>query len=328
MTSPFPPTPPASMSRVRSASPVRRGVPKSLPIGALAGIAWVIALAPSATAQRTEKREEPKLRKVPIETRDGIKLNAFYWPTVGGKDSPVALILHEWEGQSSPYGPLVQQLHAADIAVLALDYRGHGGSDKEVVAPGGRTTKLNPSQMSRRDVEAVVAMDIESAKGFLRDENNDENVNLNALAVIGVGQGAILGAHFAARDWAFPSRGRVKQGQDVKAMVLVSPDRQLKGVPLDAPMRDPNLIQLPVMVVYGTESSEASEARRLASKLNAVKKKLGRGTVSNLETLEVPTSLSDAPLVTSAGPVIPAVVKFIQESVPVGDGQNEWVERR
>ena len=106
--------------------------------------------------------------------------------------------------------------------------------------------------MSRKDAEAVVAMDLEKAKGFLKTENNDGYLNLNALVVVGVGEGSVLGSLWAMRDWSFPSLGSVKQGQDVKALVLISPEKQIKGLPLEPALND-NLLQLLTMIIAEIE---------------------------------------------------------------------------
>ena len=67
-----------------------------------------------------------------------------------------------------------------------------------------------------------------------------------------------MASHWAARDWSFPSVGRMKQGQDVKALVMISPEKQIKGVAIDPVLKDPNLLNLPILIVRGKTKS-ASE---------------------------------------------------------------------
>ena len=191
-----------------------------------------------------------------------------------------------------------------------------------------RRAEFNLSQMSRQDVEAIVNFDLETAKGFLKDENNEGRLNLNALVVIGVREGCVLGAQWAKRDWAFPSVGRLKQGQDVKAMVLISPEKQIKGVPIDPAISDPNLIRLPIMIVAGSESPEASEARRIGKRVEGYKTRLGRGEASGFELSMPGTALSGPSLVSDVSSVIPAIVKFVTSEVVVSDTTNPWVERQ
>ncbi len=125
---------------------------------------------------------------------------------------------------------------------------------------------------------ASSALDLEKAKAFLKEENNEENLNLNALVVIGVREGCVMAAHWAQRDWSFPSVGRMKQGQDVKCLVLISPEKQIKGIGIDPTLTNANLIQLPMMIVAGESSPEAAEAERVAKRVEAVEETNGQGS--------------------------------------------------
>ena len=272
--------------------------------------------------------EDPRLepRPVTLQTKDGMEIRAFYFPSDQKKAATTVLLVHEWEGQASPYYKLVTALNKAGCAVLAPDYRGHGGS-KEYVNLRGDKAELDPSKMSRKDAEAIVAMDLEKAKGFLKDENNDGYLNLNALVVIGIGEGCVLGNLWAARDWGFPSLGSVKQGQDVKAIVMISPEKQVKGLPIEPALNDNNLLLLPTLIMAGARSLEAGEARRMASRLEARKKRVGRGEVTGLSIQMLESDLAEAALVNDARGAIPAIVTFVTTEVKGSDPKNPWVER-
>ncbi len=273
-------------------------------------------------------KEDPRLepRPVTLQTKDGMEIRAFYFPSDQKKAATTVLLVHEWEGQASPYYKLVTALNKAGCAVLAPDYRGHGGS-KEYVNLRGDKAELDPSKMSRKDAEAIVAMDLEKAKGFLKDENNDGYLNLNALVVIGIGEGCVLGNLWAARDWGFPSLGSVKQGQDVKAIVMISPEKQVKGLPIEPALNDNNLLLLPTLIMAGAGSLEAGEARRMASRLEARKKRVGRGEVTGLSIQMLESDLAEAALVNDARGAIPAIVTFVTTEVKGSDPKNPWVER-
>jgi len=273
-------------------------------------------------------KEDPRLepRPVTLQTKDGMEIRAFYFPSDQKKAATTVLLVHEWEGQASPYYKLVTALNKAGCAVLAPDYRGHGGS-KEYVNLRGDKAELDPSKMSRKDAEAIVAMDLEKAKGFLKDENNDGYLNLNALVVIGIGEGCVLGNLWAARDWGFPSLGSVKQGQDVKAIVMISPEKQVKGLPIEPALNDNNLLLLPTLIMAGAGSLGAGEARRMASRLEARKKRVGRGEVTGLSIQMLESDLTEAALVNDARGAIPAIVTFVTTEVKGSDPKNPWVER-
>ncbi|TWU60246.1 Alpha/beta hydrolase family protein [Rubripirellula tenax] len=295
-------------------------------------IAVVIAATASAQKPKNAKKDDPKLkpRPVTLKTKDGVELRAFFFPSdklkdEKGKEAPTVLVVHEWEGQASPYLNLVMALKEAGCAVLIPDYRGHGGS-KEYVGRGGKMETFNVAQMGKRDVENIILLDLEKAKGYLKDENNSENLNLNALVVIGIREGCVMATHWAARDWSFPSIGSKKQGQDVKALVLISPEKQIKSISLDQALTNPTILRLPIMVVAGKDSPEGSEAERVIKRIEGIKKRMGGGTVSKFESKMVSTALSGPSLVNDVSDVIPAIVKFVTTEVDAKD-DNPWVNR-
>lgn len=294
---------------------------------------WVFAMsvvvASVAVGQGKGKaKEDPKLkpRPVTLKTRDGVALRAFYFPSDQGKEAIPVILVHEWGGQASPYYKLVVALRDAGCAVLVPDYRGHGGS-KQYTDARGQAQTFNLATMNRRDIETILSADLEAAKKFLKYENDAGNLNLNALVMIGVREGAVLASHFTVRDWRWPSVGRKKQGQDVKGLVLISPEKQLKGIGIDPTLTDRNLLRLPIMLVAGNSSSEAAETHRIAKRIEGVKRRVGQGQVSGLEQLMVETSLSGPALVNEASEVIPAVVEFVKANVNPGVDANPWVQR-
>lgn len=284
----------------------------------------VIGLVGDSSAQ---KPKEIKLTRETLTTRDGVKINAFYFASDKGKDAVPVLIIHDWGGQSSPYGVLVEALHNAGFAVLIADLRGHGASDREV-ADVRDARKFNPSQMNKRDIQDILIRDLEAAKGFLKDENNAERLNLNSLVLIGAGEGAVLAANWAASDWSFPSIGSVKQGQDVKALVFVSPDKQLKGVTINPIYNDANLMRLPTLIVSGRNGPESDDVERLAKRIEANKRRLTRGNVTGFEMSWQATSLTTPALVTDVAAVNGIIVKFLNDNVVANKAVNPWVLRQ
>lgn len=295
----------------------------------LAVVAVIVLTMHSAVGQIRKPAEDPKLkpRPVTLKTKDGVNLVAAYFPSEKGKDAITVLLVHEWQGQMAPYAKLVNTLRSAGCAVLVPDYRGHGGST-EYVDSRGVTKKFNIARMSKRDIENIIKYDLEESKQFLKEENNEELLNLNAMVVIGVQEGCVMAAHWTVRDWKFPSVGSVKQGQDVKAFVMISPEKVVKGVPLDSALSDKNLLRLPIMLVAGVTSPEYEETERLHSRIEIVKKKASRGEAKGIELKTIKSSLSGQALVNKTPDVIPAIVKFVTESVKVSESENPWVERQ
>ncbi|SMP72662.1 hypothetical protein SAMN06265222_115119 [Neorhodopirellula lusitana] len=274
------------------------------------------------------KEEDPALkpRREILKTKDNVDINAFYFPSPEGKNAVPVMVVHEWKGQAGPYMRLFLALREAGFAVVAVEYRGHGNS-KKYTDRRGVEKDYNIATMGRRDVEAIVRYDIEAVKQFLKSENNDGRLNLNALSMIGIGEGAILAGFWASRDWAIPSVGRIKQGQDVKALVYVSPEKNLNGMAMATPMQDPNLVQLPTLLIAGKASSQGREAEQLGSRLETVKKKQNRGKALGYELVLAQTSLSDAALVNDEATVIPKIVSFLKANVSVSKDENPWIDR-
>ena len=124
-------------------------------------LVYLASIVVAATAMGQKAKPDPKLkpRTVTLKTKDGIELRAFYFPSEKGKEAPTVLLVHEWQGQASPYGPLVLALSKAGCAVLVPDYRGHGDS-KEFINALAEKDQFDLARMSRQDVEAIVTFDL------------------------------------------------------------------------------------------------------------------------------------------------------------------------
>jgi len=269
--------------------------------------------------------EKPPMQALDLPTPDGVALRAYYFPSDIGQEAVPVMIIHEWQGQASTYAPLVKKLQDLNCAVIVPELRGHGGSRQQMAAGGPRT--LDVAKMNKADVTAMITSDLETVKKFLVQENNAKKLNLNALAVIGVREGAVIASQWAVRDLNFPSLGAIKQGQDVKAMVLISPDRVIKGVSLEEAFNDRMLATLPFLIVYGESSRLASQSERLVKRLETTKKRLTRGDAVGLQSLPINTSLEGHPLVNDGPGVMPKIIEFLQAELITKSARIPWVER-
>lgn len=303
----------------------------SLVLASCVGMAFQLVLPSISSAQRPSAgraKEDPALkpRREILKTKDNVSINAFYFPSKEGKKAVPVIVVHEWKGQAGPYMKLFMALREAGFAVVALEYRGHGNS-KTYTDDRGQEQTYNLATMGRRDIEAIIRFDIEEVKQFLKAENNAERLNLNALCMIGIGEGAIMAGYWAARDWKIPSVGRMKQGQDVKALVYASPEKNTNGMAMTGPLQDMNLVRLPTLIIAGKQSPEGREAEKLGSRLEAVKKKMNRGVAAGYELFLPSTSLSGSALINDEATAIPKIVSFLKANVDVEDSQSEWIDR-
>jgi dienelactone hydrolase len=144
-------------------------------------------------------------RVVDLTAADGVKLKATYF--AAGKPGPGVLLLHQCNRQRKIWDGLAQQLAAAGINVLTLDYRGFGESD------GDRFDKLPPQQAAQTQAEKWPG-DIDTAFQYLVSQPGVTR------DVIGAG-GASCGVNNSIQT--------ARRHTEVKSLVLLSGNTDLKG---------------------------------------------------------------------------------------------------
>src|SRR6202047_4825893 len=142
---------------------------------------------------------------VDLTTADGVKLKASYF--AAAKPGPGVLLLHQCNRQRKIWDGLAQQLAAAGINVLTVDYRGFGESD------GDRFDKLPPQEAAQIQQEKWPG-DIDTAFEYLVSQ---PGVTRN---MIGVG-GASCGVNNSIQT--------ARRHPQVKSLVLLSGSTDLKG---------------------------------------------------------------------------------------------------
>jgi dienelactone hydrolase len=144
-------------------------------------------------------------RVVDLTAGDGTKLKATYF--AAAKPGPAVLLLHQCNRQRKIWDRLAQQLAAAGINVLTVDYRGFGESD------GDRFDKLPPQEAAQIQQEKWPG-DIDTAFEYLVSQ---PGVTRN---MIGVG-GASCGVNNSIQT--------ARRHPQVKSLVLLSGNTDLKG---------------------------------------------------------------------------------------------------
>lgn len=215
----------------------------------------LLSLAGVAAGQidKDERSKPAQPEVVSLKTKDGLNLAATYYPSKAGKDAAVLILLHAHGGKRSDFDALARRLQLAGCAVMAPDLRGHGES-------AGDFKELRPE-----DYLDMVERDLEAVKGFLMERNNAGELNIERLGVLGVEMGTNIAINWAALDWSWPQLATGKQGQDVKALVLVSPEWSFKGVRISDAVVEPGVrSELAVLIVSGGRNSKMlGEGRRL-----------------------------------------------------------------
>ena len=137
----------------------------------------------------------PSVGRGPEEARfttdDGVQIVGEFIPA-GRGPAPVVILLHMYRSDRSAWQPLVDDLHAADVAVLAIDLRGHGDSVK-------------PASMSLR--QRVIGRDETLFANMYRDVlaayewlTWRSDVDLSRIGLVGASVGCSVAIDYAARD--------------------------------------------------------------------------------------------------------------------------------
>jgi pimeloyl-ACP methyl ester carboxylesterase len=214
----------------------------------LRSLATLLALASvgSATpAWAAEDEDEPiKPTDVELVTADGVVLTATWYASKQGKDAVPVVLLHMFGGSRSDYHSLASLLHKGleggdqakggdGYAVLVPDLRGHGDSTHR----RGRGAPLKATTMARAEFSRMVTFDMQRIKSFLLEKNNAGQLSIEKLVVVGAEMGASVAVNWARLDWSVPLQGNRRQAQDVKVLVLISPQWSTKGLPLQPALR-------------------------------------------------------------------------------------------
>ena len=173
-------------------------------------------------------------------------------------------------------------------------------------------------------------LDVEAAKKFLLDKNNAGELNIELLCVVGADVGSIVAVNWAAYDWSRRQLPAFKQGLDVKALVLVSPETSFKGYTLTTSLKHP-VIQnkLSIMLVVGEEDRTASrEAQKIYSQLERQREQPTDPKDRDLVYLKPNTTLQGTKLINVAAFKLPDVIAFfIDQRLVRKSSEFPWTDR-
>lgn len=201
-------------------------------LACLATLCW-----PLATASGQAPAEPLPIREMTLQTKDGVQLGVTYYEGSKNKDTVPVILLHDEKGSRADMAPLALLLQTEGHAVIVPDLRGHGTS---TIKAG----EARPLQADRLPMNEYINMagpqgDLEACKAYLMERNRAGELNIEKLCVVGAGMGASVGICWAVVDWSWPVLATGKQGQDVKALVLISPRFVYKSLNLNQVLATP-----------------------------------------------------------------------------------------
>jgi hypothetical protein len=265
------------------------------------------------------EKEAPAAEDVMLTTRDKVDLRCTYFAPVyeeeekveekaEGAETPAAvlpgksaketpgqgkttlpfILLHDLNGKRGDLFVLAKHLQSAGCAVIVPDLRGHG--DSVTMAAGMQ--KLDLAKFKKADYANIV-WDIEACKRFLVQKNNQGELNIDLLNVLAIGQTSTAAMEWIIADWFKypPYKGSIKQGQDVKSLILVSPSKKMQQININAVLkhamfagRNPQIPNLPTLVVWSDDGSESADIKDCSSIFETMKK--GRPDLSKIKDEE------------------------------------------
>jgi len=186
-------------------------------------------------------------RTVDLTAQDGTKLKATYFTPA--KPGPGGLLLHQCNRQRKVWDSLAQQLAAAGIHVLTLDYRGYGDSG------GDRFDHLPPEQAAQ--AQAKWPSDIDIALQYLQSQPGVKR------ETIGIG-GASCGVNNSVQT--------ARRHPEVKSLLLLSGNTNLEGrnflrhadLPIFFAVADDDEFPPTVTAMEWLYSIDANSGKRLA----------------------------------------------------------------
>jgi pimeloyl-ACP methyl ester carboxylesterase len=289
--------------------------------------------------------QAPPPQVVQLRTGDGVQLAITYYPGLATPGTPDAkrvapvVLLHDHKDTRAIFGPLAALLQTppaedpkrASFAVVLVDLRGHGDSTKQIFG-NGSPQNLDAARISKADVYSMAALDMEEVRRFLVTKNDEGALNLNKLCLIGSGMGANVAANWAVEDWRVPPLAVVKQGQDVKALVMISPRWTFQGLSMQGPMRlRPLKEQVAWMLIYGSENPDVvTDVRRIEKQLKPYHPDHdgdGAPRPADFVVLGMQSRLQGDNLITKLGnEVNDRIISFLIENV--ASKEMPWVARR
>ncbi len=246
--------------------------------------------------------------------------------------SPMILV-HDWGGSMLDLAPLARHLQSVGHTVLVPDLRGHGRS----TTIANQTQTIDYSEFRKSDF-ATMAEDLEACKKFLMQYNNEGKLNISMLSVLAVGDMCPVATAWVLRDWSYENRGRIKQGKDVQALLLVSPKRKFKTFSMSRLVKAPllsgkNNYHIPTMMIWGTESASAKESNSIYKVMarhrppSEAAEPVDRWAQQDLYKLELPVSEEGALLLRPNDAIYKFISMFNQQKVSMIAERFPWQSR-
>ena len=187
------------------------------------------------SSKKKDDQELPELETLTLQTKDGVQLNVQFLASTKGKNAPAIILIHDWEHSSKDFmaeDGIAYDFQKKGFAVIAPDLRGHGKSLSVV----NDDKEIDLKKFKKADFASMME-DLETCKRYLLEQNNEGKLNIELLSILACGKTSVLAMEWAIQDWRWPPHKGVKQGQDVKSLILLSPEKSWKGLSITKSMK-------------------------------------------------------------------------------------------
>ncbi len=260
-------------------------------LAVLTGLAATITILLPSIGRAQQKKVDPEgLSAEPhtLQTEDGVNLRIKYYRSTLEKDAAVVVLLHMKDKNRFVWEPdngFAKALQAKGFAVITVDLRYHGESKVGGAAPAGTANqgkskgkKDSGLPLKIGDYQAMWEFDMEAVKKFIFDEHQAGRLNMNKMGIVGPEMGASIAVAFTVFDWSKEPFDdgqpgfQTPRGQDVRALVLISPEETYHGSGIKLPqlmpaIKDPDK-QIAVLICSGNDPKEANEAQKIFNMVN------------------------------------------------------------
>lgn len=153
------------------------------------------------------------VQKVTFATEDGVEIAGNFYPQQGKILRGSVLFLHMMPATKESWHGLAKELQKRDVASLAIDLRGHGGSTKlKIKSQKLKVVDLDYRNFTDEEHQKSI-LDVEAALEWLNKKNGGMPMSI---------VGASIGANLALQALA--------QHAEIKKAALLSPGLNYRGI--------------------------------------------------------------------------------------------------
>ncbi|MBC8115484.1 MAG: alpha/beta fold hydrolase [Candidatus Saccharimonas sp.] len=260
--------------------------------------------------------------------KDGAEIKVTYFKSNVGQDAAVVVMLHGKGGSRLIWKAYAEALQKADFAVITVDLRGYGESTGGPGGTGGGK-KSDTSAPKAKDYVNMVGLDMEAVKKFLFDEHQKKQLNMNKMGIVATDMSTPVAIAYTEFDWEkkpyddAPTLAQgTPRGQDVQALVLLSPEATAPGLNVSKSLAVIRVLARPVLLGVGSKNKSDLTAANKMYDLLAPKKE----EQAHIEIQRYDTPLEGTNLLGKNFGVEKQMFDFLNKHLK--DYKSEWRDRR